>query len=396
MEEKILNEEAFEYLDEAMFTSSKISKKDRAKGETDWDNVYPRSLAETQHMEEMLERASEVVEDPKDEDYSERYATLKEIVDWSKARHKSWSWKLILGALVGLGILYYFKSDRDDITARRKADLAKVEQWQESNVGKTSWEACSSELNVGLYDTYVNSADDYKKFKLICIKSDAVIKEKLHKEYLQKADTATTEERKNMYLSDAERYEKGVAQAHVEYDSINAMDYKAVYEMAMSDATSHVKYSEGEGKSLRNYMIFLFILIPLYIITGYPHGYTITNHRRRAGCLNIFRKFGFALAAFCFGTGIAMSLLPDYKVETRYSDGSTSTHTEANAGNFLVLFLKFGLMIVGAFIFSFVSSFIMTVETAYGLFENFNWMGWIRKVAPKNKQEEEFNKNYSK
>lgn len=396
MEEKILNEEAWSYLDEAMFTSSQIGKKDRAKGETDWEKVYPTTLAETQHMEEMLQRASEAAEDPKDEDYSERYNTLQEIVDWSKARHMSWSWKLILGALVGLGILYYFKSDRDDITARRKAELAKVEQWQETDPGKVAWDACPSEYGVGIFDTYMDDAAKYKRYKLIVKKSEVLSAESSMKESQQRADTASTKERKKLYLESVEGYKESMAKRRADYDSINAMDYKAVYEMAMSDATSSVKYSEGEGNSLKNYMIFLFILIPLYIITGYPHGYTITNHRRRSGCLNIFRKVGFAIAAFCFGTGLAMSLLPDYKVETRYSDGSTSTHTEANSMNFLVLFMKFGLMIVGAFVFSFVSSFIMTVETAYGIFENFNWMGWIRKVTPKNKQEEEFSKNYSK
>ena len=396
MEEKILNEEAWSYLDEAMFTSSQISKKDRAKGETDWEKVYPTTRAETQRMEEMLQRASEMVEDPKDEDYKERFETLSEIVEWSKSRHKSWSWKIIAGALVGLCILYYFKSDSDDLTARRKAELAKVEKWQESDPGKIAWDACPSDYNLSIYDTYVDDAAKYKRYKLIVKKRDAVNSEKCVKESLQGADTASTEERKNLYLRDVERYKESIAKSRAEYDSINAMDYKAVYEMAMSDATSNVKYKEAESNKFRNYMIFLFILIPLYIITGYPHGYTITNHRRRSGCLNIFRKVGFAIAAFCFGSGIAMSLLPDYKVETRYSDGSSSTHTEANSMNFLVLIMKFGLMIVGAFIFSFVSSFIMTVETAYGIFENFNWTGWFRKVAPKNKQEEEFAKNYSK
>jgi hypothetical protein len=77
-----------------------------------------------------------------------------------------------------------------------------------------------------------------------------------------------------------------------------------------------------------------------------------------------------------------MSLLPDYKVKTTYSDGSTSTHTESDPGNIIIIVLKIGLMIVGAFIFCFVSSVIMTVETAYGIFENFNWSGWFKKIKP--------------
>ena len=124
------------------------------------------------------------------------------------------------------------------------------------------------------------------------------------------------------------------------------------------------------------------ILIPLYIITGYPHGYSITKHRRRSGCMNIFRKVGFGIASFCFGAGLAMSLLPDDIVKTTYSDGHTETHTEGNAANLIILAMKFGLMIVGAFIFCFVASVIMTIETFYGLLENFNWKGWMAKLRP--------------
>jgi hypothetical protein len=48
----------------------------------------------------------------------------------------------------------------------------------------------------------------------------------------------------------------------------------------------------------------------------------------------------------------------------------------------VILALKFGLMIVGAFIFCFVASVIMTIETFYGLLENFNWKGWMAKLRP--------------
>ena len=102
--------------------------------------------------------------------------------------------------------------------------------------------------------------------------------------------------------------------------------------------------------------------------------------------MNIFQKIGFGIASFCFGTGLAMSLLPDYKVKTTYTDGSTSTHTESDPGNIIIIVLKVGLMIAGAFIFCFVSSVIMTVETAYGLFENFNWSGWFKKIKPAPKE----------
>ena len=42
-------------------------------------------------------------------------------------------------------------------------------------------------------------------------------------------------------------------------------------------------------------------------------------------------------------------------------------------------------MIVGAFVFCFVASVIMTIETFYGLIENFNWSGWIKKLMASKK-----------
>ena len=77
MEEKMLNADALGYLDEAMFTSSLISKKEREAKETDWKNVYPRTKAETEQMESLLQKANAVVEDATNQEYSERYKALR-------------------------------------------------------------------------------------------------------------------------------------------------------------------------------------------------------------------------------------------------------------------------------------------------------------------------------
>ena len=378
----MLNNEALQYLDEAMFTSSLISKKDRAKGQTDWDNVYPRTKAETQRMAELLEKANEVVEDPNDEDYRERYNSLAEIVDWSQKRHRTWMWSLIAGALLGAGIFYYYQNEQKKKIAEAQAEQAQVEEWTEEKVGQTTWESCPDEHSNNAYSIRLTSAGKYKTYKLINLKKYALGCDNRAKDWQQRADTATLEENKEKYLKNLATENERATNYRAEYDSINAMDYAQVHEMAKTDLANHVNSEESHGKTLRNYMIYLLILIPLYIITGYPHGYTITRHTRRTGCLNIFRKVGFAIASFCFGAGLAMSLLPDYKVKTYYSDGSTRTHTEGNVLNFLILFLKFGLMIIGAFIFCFVSSIVMTVETISGLYNNFNWSGWFRKLVP--------------
>lgn len=99
------------------------------------------------------------------------------------------------------------------------------------------------------------------------------------------------------------------------------------------------------------------------------------DYQHTTGLLAKLRTIGFAIATFFFGTGLAMQFLPDYIVKYHYANGRTETRTETNAGNILVVGLKIGLIIVGAFIFAFVASVIMTIETALGLMHNFDWSG---------------------
>ena len=381
-EEYILNGEALQYLDEAMFTSSLISKKERKRGETNWENVYPRTKDETERMAELLELASQVVEDPNDEEYRDRYETLEDIVEWSQKRHRTWAWSLIAGALLGAGIFYYFHNDQKKDIARAKAEQEQVEQWREEKVSQVAWASCPKEHADNAYTLRLSSAQKYKTYKLIDLKSSAEYNDREAVKAQQMADTAKLAENREKYLHNVEVHKQHAADYRHRYDSINAMDFAQVHQMARADLTRRVDNQESWGRTLRNYMIYLLILIPLYIITGYPHGYTITRHTRRTGCLNIFRKVGFAVASFCFGAGLAMSLLPDYIVKTTYSNGSTSTHNESDPMNFIILFMKFGLMLIGAFIFCFVASMVMTVETVSGLWNNFNWTGWLRRLMP--------------
>lgn len=380
-ETRMINEEAIGYLDEAMFTSSLISKKERQNAEVkDMDNIYPRTKAETEHMDKMLQRATETVVDPREEFYAERYSMLREIVDWSKKRHKTWMWSLIGGALIGAGIFYYYMKEQEDDIARAKADREQVEQWKTIKVSSTAYDKCPAQHADDAWTYRMSSAEKYKTYKLVDYKIWTEGALKSAADYKQRADTATTQERKEKYLKNLEQYEERIAKYRAAYDSINAMDFAQIHEIAKQDLAEKVESEVSHGHTLRNYMIYLLVLIPLYIITGYPHGYTITRHRRRAGCLNIFRKVGFGIAAFCFGSGLAMSLIPDSIVEKHWSDGSKTTDRESNPLNGVLLMLKFILIVAGAFLFCFVSSVIMTIETIYGLIENFNWSGWFRKL----------------
>ena len=379
----LLNEDAWGYLDDAMFTSSLISDKERQKGEVDdVEDIYPRTKEEALYMDEQLQHAMETAKEPNEENFAERYGMLREIVDWSLKRHSTWKWSLIAGALLGAGIFYYFKKDQEEDIRRAKIEREQVKEWHPIDVVQTPFDKCPDEHANNAYSLRLSAADKYKMYKLIDLKSSVEYNQKSSKEYGLRADTAKLAENKEKYLNSQKSYAEKAVQKRAEYDSINAMDFKQIHEMAQQDLARRVESEESHGNTLYAYMVYLLILIPLYIITGYPYGYSITRHRRRSGCMNIFRKVGFGIASFCFGTGLAMSLLPDDIVKTTYSDGHTETHNESNPANLVILALKFGLMIVGAFIFCFVASVIMTIETFYGLLENFNWKGLMAKVMP--------------
>ena len=89
-DEKILNASALSYLDQ--LDSSR----------------YPRTKSEADKMSEVLQQAYDAADNTKDEVFAERYQTLRGIADWSLKRHKSWQWTLVVAALVGAAVLYFF------------------------------------------------------------------------------------------------------------------------------------------------------------------------------------------------------------------------------------------------------------------------------------------------
>ena len=341
-EEKILNAEASHYLDEAAFASSLISQKEREKGEVkDPSHMYPRSKGEADQMVALLKQAEAVADDAKEASFAERYATLRGIADWSLKRHKTWQWTLVVAALVGAAVLYLvqFKQQNDILQAR--ADREQVAQWKIVRVGSIDFDVCPKEQASDDYAMRLASADRYKTYKLISLKGQA--------------------------LADSSQF----AALRASYDSINAMDFKHIHEVALADLDAHVGSQESWGTLLYAYMVFLLVLIPIYIITGYPHGYTITRRKHRPGCLNIFRKVGIAVALFCLGASVASTLLPDYVVRNTSADGQTTEHKERKWFTAILLVVRLVLLIVGAVLLCLVASIVMTIESIGGLIDMF-------------------------
>lgn len=364
-ENKTINSEAMRLLDEAAFTSSKVKKRERKDGVVSEDNMYPASKAETDKMAELLRQAEQVADDKNDEEFRAKYNQLNDIVQWSNQRHRTWSWGLIAGAVVCAIILLIARNSDKKDAEMRQANLAQVEAWTPCDTTIT-WESSAEKSN---YDICRKNANNWKAYRLSEYKSRCIGNQKSIENYQKMADTASTQEKKESYLKSKAHYEEEAVKNRARFDSIAAMKYEQVKQDAVNYHTDSVEAANSSAGSKVGFIIFLAVLIALYIWTGYPYGYELTRTRTRDKILGWVRKVSFWLAGVFFGTGLLMQLFaPDNIVEYTYSNGRRETRREADiAGTATNVMFKFILMVIGLFIFCFISILLMLIETIGGL-----------------------------
>ena len=371
---------AWECLDQALFTSSHLKAKDMEKGSTDWDNVYPVSKEETDKMKNLVDEAVRKADDPSDSFFRERVSDLREIISYSYSKHRTWKWSLIFGSIIAACIFWYFGNQDKEDAQKYAKDVTLVENWKKADTTITYDKLdASSELSYQLYERRVQSANAYKLMKLHDLKRNAESYREGMKTAKHSADTAKLDKNIESYKKRMAECEEKMEKYQDEFDEVADMDFDEIQKMALKDTQGLVDDINDSASTKTGRMIYLIILIPLYIISGYPRGYVISAHRRQHGFMRTLQKIGFAVASFFFGSGLLMSLLPDSIVEYHYTSGRVETRNEGNPANIVILGIKFGLMIAGVLIFCFVSVLIMTIETISGLKRNFNWAAMLNK-----------------
>ena len=371
---------AWECLDQALFTSSHVKAKDMEKGSTDWDNVYPVSKEETDKMKNLVDEAVRKADDPSDSFFRERVSDLREIISYSYSKHRTWKWALIFGSIIAACIFWYFGNQDKEDAQKYAKDVTLVENWKKADTTITYDKLdASSELSYQLYERRVQSANAYKLMKLHDLKRNAESYREGMKTAKHSADTAKLDKNIESYKKRMAECEEKMEKYQDEFDEVADMDFDEIQKMALKDTQGLVDDINDSASTKTGRMIYLIILIPLYIISGYPRGYVISAHRRQHGFMRTLQKIGFAVASFFFGSGLLMSLLPDSIVEYHYTSGRVETRNEGNPANIAILGIKFGLMIAGVLIFCFVSVLIMTIETISGLKRNFNWAVMLNK-----------------
>lgn len=371
---------AWECLDQALFTSSHVKAKDMEKGSTDWDNVYPVSKEETDKMKNLVDEAVRKADDPSDSFFRERVSDLREIISYSYSKHRTWKWSLIFGSIIAACIFWYFGNQDKEDAQKYAKDVTLVENWKKADTTITYDKLdASSELSYQLYERRIQSANAYKLMKLHDLKRNAESYREGMKTAKHSADTAKLDKNIESYKKRMAECEEKMEKYQDEFDEVADMDFDEIQKMALKDTQGLVDDINDSASTKTGWMIYLIILIPLYIISGYPRGYVISAHRRQHGFMRTLQKIGFAVASFFFGSGLLMSLLPDSIVEYHYTSGRVETRNEGNPVNIVILGIKFGLMIAGVLIFCFVSVLIMTIETISGLKRNFNWAAMLNK-----------------
>ena len=371
---------AWECLDQALFTSSHVKAKDMEKGSTDWDNVYPVSKEETDKMKDLVDEAVRKADDPSDSFFRERVSDLREIISYSYSKRRTWKWSLIFGSIIAACIFWYFGNQDKEDAQKYAKDVTLVENWKKADTTITYDKLdASSELSYQLYERRVQSANAYKLMKLHDLKRNAESYREGMKTAKHSADTAKLDKNIESYKKRMAECEEKMEKYQDEFDEVADMDFDEIQKMALKDTQGLVDDINDSASTKTGWMIYLIILIPLYIISGYPRGYVISAHRRQHGFMRTLQKIGFAVASFFFGSGLLMSLLPDSIVEYHYTSGRVETRNEGNPVNIVILGIKFGLMIAGVLIFCFVSVLIMTIETISGLKRNFNWAAMLNK-----------------
>ncbi len=328
-------------------------------------------------VDEMLDKIEMCADNPIEESLYAKILYFRYMVSWSLKRHWTHSWMLIGGAILSVFIFSYCNSDSVGRVSGAEYNLEAAENWEEAD---TTFAEFPKEI------TYYNNIKDPKQTKsdVLCRLYDHYEYEKGNYEYYKtKADTTTDKSIKKESLEIAEEYQEKVEEALEEYNEVNEMDFDDFQDYYVDILEDRLDAAQGNAFFFWLFFFALIIMIPLYIMASYQYGYIIDKYEKETNVLNKIKKSGFALAAGLFGAGLAMQFFPSTRVKTYWSDGSTSTHTEENPANFIIMALKIGLFIAAAFVVCFVSCFLMAYLTITGLYRNYNWKAMYNKTQEK-------------
>ena len=334
------------------------------------DNFYPETLAETQKMDALLDESEKAAKNMDDPEYYKLLNEMRGIVGWSARRHFNFSWGIILGSIVTIGFMTYFKQSDKEQKIRWEGYVAKVEAWDVENDTITLDKAMGNSYS---YDNKYYSPNCYRAAEINQANYDI----NYTKDYIQtckhRIDTTRNEKIKENMLKTIEESKEKIQKKQEYITEVKGWSLEETQEIALEEAKKHLKWAKSDFRSSLKWFIFFILMIPLYIIANFSWGYNITRHRVESKVLSTIHGWIVSIGIGFIGAGWMMELLPDYIVTTYWSDGRTTTHTESDPGNIIIIVMKIGLILLGLIIIAFISSAIMIYSTIVGLIRNYNW-----------------------
>ena len=362
------NEKAYEFLDAAMCTSSNITAIDENNQTVNIDDVYPCSEAECDEMDRLMDRAQGEVKDKNDKYFKERYDELRDIVKWSRKKHWTFKWSLIAGCILSIFIMFYISAEVAGDRRKIENKVNTIKNWE-----KQDTTIAMEDLKLDSLPYDIKRANVHKAHTLGGLKSGYNRSLEEVASYKAKLDTVQNREQKK-YLKERLKYHEDRAESYLkQYEEVNDMKFKKYRKYVVKSLKDELRAARWLDRIVWLICIYVLLLTPFYIYSSHQYGYYITRYRAESARLDKLQKIGFAFASFLLGAGLAMELLPDTKVKTYYSDGSTSTHTEGNAMNYIIIAIKLALVAAAACVFSFVSIFIMSYVTITAFKRNNDW-----------------------
>lgn len=340
------------------------------------ENFYPETLEETQQMDALLDESEKAAKNLDDPEYRKMLKEMRGIVGWSNRRHFNFSWFVILCSILTLAFMKLLVNADKEHKQMLEDRLVQVKAWNIENDTISLEQA----MDLTHVDYIYYSPNCYKASLIRDRKRWIVETEEDIEKYRHSADTTQSSHMKKVYLKNAKHSEESKEKYQKELAEYEQWSLKDAQKGAIKEVKHRLHWANKGLRTTIKWFIFFILLIPLYIIANFAYGYNITRHREESKILSAIHKWIVGIGVGLVATGWLMELLPDYIVTTYWSDGHTTTHTEVDPGNIMVVGFKIGLIILGLIVIAFISSAIMLYSTIVGLIRNYNWKAIFAKL----------------
>lgn len=331
------------------------------------ENFYPETKEDTERMDALLDESEKAATGITDPTYNNTLKEMRGVVGWSARRHFNFSWLIILGSLIFIGIVVYLGNDKREYKKASKAKVERVEAWSTSK-DTLSLDKARKIVN---YENRLQSPNMYRA-DLINENEKLVNSYKESIERLQsQLDTASVKSEKEIYQENLENCKKEVARLNKEIQDAYSWDEAATKKAALEDVKHWYKIAAREARKGTIFMILALLLIPLYIFSNYSWGYVITKTRKETAIIARITEWTYKIAGGMFGIGL---LIPTIKDNPRsgYTPRGLSSNDGNNAMNAILWTAKLCLLFGAILLISIVSLFIMVYSIIVGLKRNYS------------------------